>query len=224
MVLCPLCAGCFSQYATMLKHIRLTHADEPSFSIQCNLQGCKRTFRNFRTYRNHIYTWHDTTDLDTQEDLSLNLEEDRSSDEHGQFGDEDLWIDYLDHSLPSRIDQPSSLTLARSTLQRASALWILKTRELHWIPYATMDTILADLQSLFGVAFDRIRHQMEQRIVAASTIVDVKQVIQEELSDSSSLVNIFTGLETQHQQLRYFRSNFKLVVSMPNCTGINNYF
>jgi hypothetical protein len=61
MLLCPLCGDV--QTATLsqlLSHIRLTHADSPHFLIQRNLQGCKRTFRKFTVYRNHVYSYHDT--------------------------------------------------------------------------------------------------------------------------------------------------------------------
>ena len=40
------------------------HADSGSFNIQCNLQGCSRTFRNFYTYQNHIHAYHDTSSLE----------------------------------------------------------------------------------------------------------------------------------------------------------------
>ena len=48
-----------------MTHIRLVHADDPHFIIQCSFQGCTRTFRKFTVYRNHVYACHDTTVLDT---------------------------------------------------------------------------------------------------------------------------------------------------------------
>lgn len=56
---CPICARSFATVSMLLKHIRLTHADRPDFNLQCNLQGCKRTFKRFTTFRNHIYHNHD---------------------------------------------------------------------------------------------------------------------------------------------------------------------
>ena len=37
------------------------HADMPNFILQCNLQGCCRTFTHFLTYRNHVYSFHGAT-------------------------------------------------------------------------------------------------------------------------------------------------------------------
>ena len=56
---CPLCPLMnFPAVSMLMQHIRLTHADKPDFMLQCNLQGCRRSFRKFTTYRNHMYTFH----------------------------------------------------------------------------------------------------------------------------------------------------------------------
>lgn len=47
----------------LLAHIRIAHSNDAGFSIQCNLQGCQRTFKRFTTYRNHIYNFHDTSEV-----------------------------------------------------------------------------------------------------------------------------------------------------------------
>ena len=59
MFACPNCAiPSFQSLKRLLQHIRLSHHDQESFTIQCNFQGCKRTFRNLRTFENHIYSYH----------------------------------------------------------------------------------------------------------------------------------------------------------------------
>ena len=56
---CPLCPLVnFPTVSVLMQHIRLAHADKPDFMLQCNLQGCCRSFRKFTTYRNHMYTFH----------------------------------------------------------------------------------------------------------------------------------------------------------------------
>lgn len=65
-LVCPLCGKVIAvKYAQLMAHIRLLHADDPNFMIQCNRQGCKRTFRKFTVYKNHVYAFHDTTDPDS---------------------------------------------------------------------------------------------------------------------------------------------------------------
>ena len=38
----------------LMGHIRGVHSLYPNFSLQCSKDGCERTFRNFRTYQNHL--------------------------------------------------------------------------------------------------------------------------------------------------------------------------
>ena len=74
MLICPLCSDVTVRtLSQLMTHIRLVHADDPHFIIQCSFQGCTRTFRTFTVYRNHVYTCHDTTVLDTP---GLSLTED----------------------------------------------------------------------------------------------------------------------------------------------------
>ena len=41
-----------------LRHLSLIHSSESGFCFQCKLNGCKRTFKNMGTYRNHVYSLH----------------------------------------------------------------------------------------------------------------------------------------------------------------------
>ena len=64
-LVCPLCGEVTAaKHAQLMARIRLLHADDPNFMIQCNRQGCKRTFRKFTVYKNHVYAFHGTTDTD----------------------------------------------------------------------------------------------------------------------------------------------------------------
>ena len=66
LLVCSLCGEVTAaKHAQLMAHIRLLHADDPNFMIQCNRQGCKRTFRKFTVYKNHVYAFHDTTDTDS---------------------------------------------------------------------------------------------------------------------------------------------------------------
>lgn len=77
MVTCPLCGAFCSSISVYLSHLRLIHAHEAGFQVSCGLQGCARTFRNFYTYRNHLYSMHDldalasTTTNETTDDAAM---------------------------------------------------------------------------------------------------------------------------------------------------------
>ena len=93
-VVCPLCASPpFRTLSKLLRHIRIIHADTASFNIQCNLQGCSRTFKNFKTYQTHIHTYHDTTSLElTSEQCGEEtMEQDRDDSESDHDWTNDDW-------------------------------------------------------------------------------------------------------------------------------------
>ena len=65
MVVCPLCSSSFATVSVFMTHLRMIHSHEAGFHIQCGLQGCKRTFKNFHTYRNHVYSLHDVSTIES---------------------------------------------------------------------------------------------------------------------------------------------------------------
>ncbi len=127
----------------LLKHIRLVHAESPNFNIQCD---CHRTFVNFHTFRNHIYSHHYQHSKEKPQHLTTGqchessplLETDTESNADGELDLEDpaLLISNDDHA---------------STIQRAAALWILKVRECHRIPQSVIESIIKDIESLYQV-------------------------------------------------------------------------
>ena len=62
MLKCPLCTAELGTVSVFLTHLRMIHASDSGFNIPCGLQGCQRTFYNFHTYRNHVYSMHDLND------------------------------------------------------------------------------------------------------------------------------------------------------------------
>ena len=94
MLVCPICSRNLRSTSTLLMHIRIVHSNEAGFSIQCNLQGCQRTFKRYNTYRNHIYNFHDTSEFeDTLPSLSPSYYNDMGdSNTDGSSDEESLEI------------------------------------------------------------------------------------------------------------------------------------
>ena len=208
MITCPLCAGTsFPTVLKLLKHIRLTHSDNENFCIQCGLQGCKRTFTNFHSFKNHVHAFHDVSAVDesqqeVHEDPTTSYSGDGTGDGDGDLGDERLSLG---------ASESSSQSLEES-LQKSAALWILKTREVHRIPLSVMDAIIAGLHSLHSLVLSHVHDRIEGTLQEANIPKALREDILHHVSEDSPYAKIFKGLETQSQQLRYFRSHFNLVV------------
>ena len=143
MVSCSLCTSRFHSLSLLLTHIRLEHADQPNFQIQCYLQGCQRTFKKFTAYRNHIYQYHDTLYLDDEPDASSEDDNITISDPADTLFDKDF------HHEPVSTAKHKSSCLSIDKLQDAAARWILKTSECHKVPQSVMDDIISDVRGLF---------------------------------------------------------------------------
>ena len=78
-----------------------------------------------------------------------------------------------------------------------------------------MDKIVSDVQSLFRVIHGEVRHRVG-RIIAntsGSTTAKLAEAFLKVLDEGNPLIDVFTGLQTQHQQMCFFPKPFKLIVS-----------
>lgn len=198
---CPLCGTYARNLSQLLVHMRLVHAGEPGFQVTCGVEGCPRTFRNFLTFRNHVYAIHGAI-LPVAFESNAILDGDEGQDqmedggeegEGGRGGDDDI---------------------TEEAVQRAAALFILKNREGHRIPQSVMDEIVTDVGSLFHLAMCAVRQKVNATLTEAGVDEGVVKSTMEHLSDRSPFTNVFNGLGTHHRQLQYFKKNFDLVVSL----------
>jgi len=57
-MICPICGSRLATVSAFKTHLHLIHSNEVSFQITCGIQECQRTFVNFPTYHNHVYSVH----------------------------------------------------------------------------------------------------------------------------------------------------------------------
>ena len=212
MLYSPHCACQSRTVSDLLKYIRITHASDPDIVFRCDLQGCKRSFKKFKVFQNHIYTFHGTGSLIDQEMQQVTDAPVHTTDAlHTDTPTVDLSRDSDLHQAGSSELQVS--VSPEMELKRAAAITILKTRELHRIPLSVMDEIIFDSQSLFAFAISKIRNRVCHELVSAGVSSSVVSSGTEHLQETSPLANLYGGLTTQHQQTRYFQDNFRMVVS-----------
>jgi hypothetical protein len=143
---CPFgCTVPLYKVQNLLSHIRLHHANEPHFIIQCSLQGCSRSFKKFETYRNHVYKFHSGSIFS---DNSIDYRGVDDNHLHLSQSNDETCAESFEVSF-DQDDQGSSINYTAS-LQRAAAIVLLKNRENHRLPLSVMDSIVTDFQSLFN--------------------------------------------------------------------------
>ena len=90
----------------------------------------------------------------------------------------------------------------------------MKSRELNRLPLSVVDCIIKDIQSLQLVSLSIIRDRIRNILASSAEVNEVLvQNIMFELEESNPYLNVFHGLQTQAQQLAFFRKHFALIVS-----------
>ena len=96
-------------------------------------------------------------------------------------------------------------------IQRAIALWILKSRELHHIPMSIMNFIIDDVQSLINLIIGNLEQMTMSELSNTRTSISE---IQESVSQNYKLnYDTFQKFRTESMQLLFFRQQLNLVVS-----------
>ena len=152
-----------------------THKASPCWCTQfqkicCRLQGCRRTFTNFTTFRNHIYSHHD---FNREDDLGHNLEietEPAADEDESNGMDESL---NCGDANSTETQTTGDDLFTEDSQQRAPAVWILKAREQHCLPLSVMDAMIGDFQSLHEVAMTSCRQKVERALTGTGISEDI---------------------------------------------------
>ena len=87
---------------------------------------------------------------------------------------------------------------------------ILKSHEKHKIPLSVMHSIINDVQSLFQIFTANISEKVQEYLLNVGVSHDVSAGIDPAVFNECP--RVFEGLQTQQQQLSYFRMNFNFIV------------
>ena len=192
---CPYCADEYSapSETRLLTHIRLAHANDPNFSIQCSSSGCARTFTNFRTYQNHRLTHRNPV-----QDVHLLLTD----------GDDEPGSSNIDSCPP---EMPPTISPATTDMQSFAAKWILQTRETRSLTRTAMQGVIGDVNDLVSFVTQTLETQTHAVLsthgIVPASITGLDAVF------SGPATKPFEGLNSFHEQLQYCRNNFNFVVS-----------
>ncbi len=94
-------------------------------------------------------------------------------------------------------------------MQRASAIWILKTQEVNKLPQSR---IMQDVNSLYEAALGNIHAEVQTIFGDAHENEDTAGKLSS-ISRRERKQGLFRGLETHYQQLQYYKDHLSFVVS-----------
>ena len=182
----------------LMDHIRVVHAQDPDFTIQCSHSGCSRTFCNYRTYQNHKLS-HAPSSSGSTELVAFNDErEEQEVDDPEQSETREV--------LQCAVDD----TFNGDRIRQYAAKWILKTRECRALTRSAMQGIIEDTAEILDFACLSIKAELYKKLPAMGiNSSDLSQL--DELFDHCGQ-KVFGGVATFHQQLQFYKQNFSFVV------------
>ena len=174
MIKCPLCAGDFGTVSVYMTHLRINHADDANFSVSCGLQGCKRTFNNFYTYRNHVYAMHDLNEADKDRfshttctgAVGLDMDMGTTQEYENDSTQSEIFDGRSNRTAEEQISNNGNIEMRFTHVNlvctseittKAVAMWILKSREIHKLPLSVMNNIMEDIQSFLDVIMGSLK-------------------------------------------------------------------
>ena len=157
----------------------------------CGIRGCTRTYHNFHSFRKHLRRVH----------LETVIEERLPGDE--------LQSMEIDDS-HSRESSPED---QRGFEQKSSALFLLKTREVHKVSQLALNQLTADFATMSASELETLKGNVFASLRAAGITPEEVGGLSKAFSESR-LADPFGGLLTEFQQRKYYKQNLNLVVSL----------
>ena len=205
MLVCPICpreltVGLKFNLTEFLKHVKLFHSHQPNFSITCGVRGCMRSFHNYITFRNHLYMYH-SCDSNLSNDTSG--ERGNQSSDGGDESDEEEDEQEHEHGTG---DASNSLAVRDTTtvLQESSALFLMGLKEKHKLTQVAMEGIIEGVTSLVQSRMDLLYADISSQLTSAGIPRSTIEGLRAAFDENGMYCRPFHGLETHHQQLKFY--------------------
>ena len=205
---CQLCNHYASfSYDCVLRHVGAVHSHENGFSLRCGFDCCPKVLTNYHAFRRHLRKKHGYC-LKT---YSPPIGEDqlREMDEAVNPGTdvEPENTRYMDHDSSDRRYQSSPVSEKRS-----NALYILKLKQKYKLAQTTVDGVLGDTEQMMARVISQLQQRLSTTLNKAGLIAtDIPGFL--ETFEDPGIVSLFSGLNTEYLQEKYFRDHMGLVVS-----------
>ena len=189
----------------LLSHMRRSHASDPNFHVLCGLDDCPRTYRRFISFRNHLIRSHNFKLTDKDNQRSEVLENDPEVEiDNFPCVDEDI-TEFNEHCI-----QPQQI-------KENNALCLLGFKDRGRVPQTVVNLFVENSTQIVRNCLELAESKIDERLRAYGTSIGEVPGLKEIFQPDSLVMNPFNGLEREKQQSKFYKENFKLVVSQIYC-------
>ena len=181
----------------LLVHIRQVHSNDPNFRIECDIEQCRRTFTNYRTYVNHIRSHAKQSENMSNE--SIRSEDNENNSDQDGSGEEHI----------TNAEQPTEDN--DFNMKDFAAKWILRTSESRCLTRTALLGIVNDVSEMVQMVVDNIRRDVQQLFLQHETDSSMIERQVDEIFHQP-YIKPFLELDTYHLQLQYYKKHFSYVV------------
>ena len=140
---CSIChsfAG--SSYYSVVRHMRC-HQHEPYLVIICGLEGCRDSFKNYSTFRRHIYRKHKLS--------SVSSAASEKEDEPSIPDQSNMELQYQD------CPQDQLLSIEDIYSERQSAMFLLKMMAERRTSQSALNGVVADMREFWEESLEKLK-------------------------------------------------------------------
>ena len=202
VVTCPRCSVKTVNVRSLIRHIGIRHSHERDFSIICGIDGCRKFYRIFTTFKQHVYRNHRHVIL--QQTIAAS----ECMNEHAD--------DIDDVALPtpesSLVDITTS-TVSESDVVKSFGLFCLKLKEKHGVTDTVVSTVVNDMCDLMKQSCETYQQQIMAELNKSNVDVESNASLMSLLTDAPSTVTAFeTIFGTSKNRLRFYTAHLPLIL------------
>jgi hypothetical protein len=200
-LMCFICDKTFHQWKGIRLHLKVFHSLTPCSHYICGQEGCQREFHLLKTLKNHILTEHS---------LLLDLEVNASNTGSCRLGSivKSSTIEPCNSSISEvdqfAVDHDDRLDVA-SDSRSVAATFIAKLKSHSSIPASVVDDVISSVDEFFSGECIKLLKQKTELVFTTLNVDLTDSNVAALMSEFDQASSMFSGLQTQYQQMKYFK-------------------
>uniref|UniRef100_A0A224YW03 Enspm-3 dr n=1 Tax=Rhipicephalus zambeziensis TaxID=60191 RepID=A0A224YW03_9ACAR len=231
---CPRCPFSSAKFCKVVWHIR-DHRHDTDFSVMCGVQGCAKTYREFESYRRHLYRCHRSyVDLDeAQQEIDVDESGvevprlDTATDGTAFDGTEmPCSSSFAGDTSDGRETACSAIIRSSDTVhdlalkvKKQMCLLFFRVAEVHKLPHSVTESIFEDFKGTFLEIMTAFASQVRQNIPIESTGAELQKLLA-----CDFLEDVFQSASTKSQRANFAKEHLPYVKPEEHHLGVNETF
>jgi len=179
---CSMCPYFGSHHERLMSHLLRKHRDDPNFIIHCNFSGCGVSYRNYLSFKKHVFRTHASVNPSINQPHTY---------------EECIELENVCDNIENVCDN------IENEVAKSEAAFLLKLEVKHNVSQSGIADIMESVNTLFA---SKMHHENE----TAQSTVTSRSTPDNWGTDVTS--HMFSSLDTQFKRNKFFESNFDLIM------------